>query len=118
MDNLSEKLMEMLSSQEGLEKIKGLGNLLNLGGAASSEKTETLPQNNAEPMAKLPTDTLNTVMKLMPILSSINKEDENTKFLFALRPLLSETRRRKLDESVKILQMIRLLPALKSQGIL
>lgn len=117
MDDLSGKLMEMLNNPKSMEKIKGLTNLLNI----NTDQSETL--NNEEPDSKapnaplLPTDTINTMMKIMPILSSMNKEDENTRFLFALRPLLSEKRKRKLDESIKIMQMIRILPLLKNQGI-
>ena len=72
----------------------------------------------ASDVPALPAETLSTIMKIMPIISSINKEDKNTKFLSALRPLLSDKRQAKLDESVKMMQMIKVLPLLKGQGIL
>ena len=46
-----------------------------------------------------------------------NVIDKNTKFLGALRPLLSEKRQKKLDESMKMMQMMKVLPLLKDQGI-
>ena len=58
------------------------------------------------------------MLKVMPILSSMKQEDKYTNFLRALRPLLSEARRKKLDSSSQILQIIKILPLLKNQGIL
>lgn len=117
MDDLSGKLMEMLNNPESMKKIKGLTNLLNINNDQPEKTNDEEPDLKAPNVPSLPTDTINTMMKLMPILSSMNKEDENTRFLFALRPLLSEKRKRKLDESIKIMQMIRILPLLKNQGI-
>ena len=117
MDDLSGKLMEMLNNPESMKKIKGLTNLLNINNDQPEKTNDEEPDLKAPNASLLPTDTINTMMKLMPILSSMNKEDENTRFLFALRPLLSEKRKRKLDESIKIMQMIRILPLLKNQGI-
>ena len=61
---------------------------------------------------------LQTVMKLAPLLSSLNQEDDSTRFLHALRPMLSNERQTKLDQASKILQLMRMLPLLRSQGIL
>lgn len=63
-------------------------------------------------------DALKTVAKIMPLLSTFRQEDNNTRLLHALRPLLGPERQKKLDESVKMLSMLRLLPLLKEQGIL
>ena len=60
---------------------------------------------------------MNTAMKLMPLLSSMNKEDDNTRFLMALRPLLSEERKKKLDKSIRMMKMMKLMPLLKSQEL-
>lgn len=118
MDSLSGKLMEMLGNPESMEKIKGLSNLLDINNISSENSaTEEQKAKQVESPPALPTDAIGTMMKLMPILSSMNKDDDNTRFLFALRPLLSDRRKRKLDESIKIMQMIRILPILKSQGI-
>ena len=37
--------------------------------------------------------------------------------LRALRPLLSHARQKKVDEAIRILQMLRLLPLLKESGV-
>lgn len=63
-------------------------------------------------------DTIKTIMKLAPLLSTFRQEDNNTRLLHALRPLLGPERQKKLDEAVRILSMLRLVPLLKGQGIL
>jgi hypothetical protein len=62
-------------------------------------------------------DMLQMVMKFAPLLTSFRQEDDNTRLLRALRPLLCEERQKKLDEATKLLQLIRLLPLLKGSGI-
>lgn len=146
MDDLTAKLMEILSNKENLEKIKSLSSMLNnsvdeiKNDNSEEEKIEQPSQadsindvnieNSVDDKVNdsinnnvdfnpdiIPTDVLQTFIKLMPLLSSVNKEDENTRLLYALRPHLSERRRVKLDESVKMMNMFKLLPVLKSQGI-
>ena len=118
MEDLSSKLMEMLNNPESMEKIKKLTGILNNNSNIEKQTDLESPEKNVNTqLSALPPDMLNTMMKLMPILSSINNEDENTKFLFALKPLLSEKRKQKVDQSIKIMQMIRILPLLKKQGI-
>ena len=124
MDDLADKLMELLSNKENLENIKSLSSLINASVENSTAKSEEkVVENSTKAPAEessgetLPIDTIQTVMKLMPVLSSINKEDDNTRLLTALRPHLSSKRQAKLDESMKMIQVFKVLPMLKSQGI-
>lgn len=122
MEDLVGKIMEMMNNPESMEKIKGLTSMLKASeSAAAPEETTTSappdPESEPSAMPAIPAETLQSVMKLMPLLSSMNKEDEYTRLLAALRPLLSEARRHRLDEAVKMMQMIKLLPLLKSQNI-
>ena len=124
MDDLADKLIELLSNKENLENIKSLSSLINASVENSTAKSEEkVVENSTKAPAEessgetLPIDTIQTVMKLMPVLSSINKEDDNTRLLTALRPHLSSKRQAKLDESMKMIQVFKVLPMLKSQGI-
>ena len=118
MDDLADKLMELLSNKENLENIKSLSSLINASVENSTAKSEEkVVENSTSSGETLPIDTIQTVMKLMPVLSSINKEDDNTRLLTALRPHLSSKRQAKLDESMKMIQVFKVLPMLKSQGI-
>ena len=125
MSDLTAKLMELLSDRENMEKIQSLSSLIN-GSMEDSDDNSTSSQEqkcekHSEPAPQegdgLSLDAIQTVMRLAPLLSSLNKDDENTRLLCALRPLLSARRQAKLDESMKMLQMFKLLPLLRSQGL-
>ena len=119
MNELTEKLMELLSNSESMEKIKNLSNVITEFKKDPEESQKVSADSEEEAAAKeaAPIEAIQAIMQLMPLLSSVNKEDDNTRLLMALRPHLSENRRAKLDKSIKMLQMLKLLPILKSQGI-
>lgn len=118
MDDLAGKISELLNNPESLEKIKGLSGLLGQSPKAPQPEPE-INQNSAPDLSSmLPTDTLQTVMKLAPLFSSLKQDDNSTRLLHALRPMLGAERQRRLDESIKMMQMMRILPLLKKTGIL
>ncbi len=112
MDDISGKLADILNNPAMLDQIKGFVN--NMGKEETTKKEPPPPKQSG---MQLSPDMMNTVMKIMPLLSSMNKEDDTTRLLYALRPLLSEPRKIKLDESIKMMQMMKILPLLKKQGI-
>lgn len=120
MDDLAGKLSELLNDPQTMEKIKGLSGLL---GQSSSEAPQpartTAPQQPAVPdTSAFPADMMQAMMKLAPLFSVLKQEDDSTRLLHALRPLLGERRQKRLDESVRMMQMMRILPLLKNSGIL
>lgn len=121
MDDLTGKISELLQNP-------AIASLLSQFGAPQGDTPEAQPQSAPPPQPSaqgnplaglgLDGDMLQTVMKLAPLLSSMNQEDDSTRFLHALRPMLSDERQTKLDQATKILQLMRMLPILRSQGIL
>ncbi len=89
-----------------LGALSSLGNLGNTLGALGGTGNGVSPE------------MLNMIMKIAPLLGTINQEDNNTRLLNALRPLLKSERQKKLDEAIKIMRMLKFLPLLKEQGIL
>ena len=63
-------------------------------------------------------DLLSMAVKIGPILGALRQEDDSTRLLRALRPMLRPARQKKLDEALKLLQLLRALPLLKQSGIL
>ena len=63
-------------------------------------------------------DLLSMAVKMGPILGALRQEDDSTRLLRALRPMLRPARQKKLDEALKLLQLLRALPLLKQSGIL
>lgn len=49
--------------------------------------------------------------KMAPLLSNMRRDDENTVLLKALRPYLHGDREKRLDDAIKIMQFIRVMPA-------
>ncbi len=120
MDDLSSKINEILSDPQALQQIKGLGEMLGLSDSSdvkekSSNKADTILPLRSDNMSH---STLSMITKLAPLVSDLNKEDDTTRLLFALRPFLSQERRKKLDEASKLIKLFRLLPLVKDIGIL
>ncbi len=61
---------------------------------------------------------METLMKIMSVLGNINKHDDNERFLLALKPLLREENRPKIDSALKFLKISALFPLLRDSGIL
>lgn len=133
MDDLAGKLSELLNSPEGMARIQNLAGMLGqqTNTAAPSETPSehsggnglgalaSLLGNSGNSQPALPdSGTLQLVTQLAPMLSAAQQEDENTRLLQALRPLLGEERQKKLDEAIRILQLLRMLPLLRQSGLL
>ena len=54
------------------------------------------------------------LLKIMPLIDTVNKESDDERLLRALAPYVSEDRREKLDKAQSLLKIVRLLPLLGS----
>ena len=108
MEDLSEKLAGLLSSPEGMQKIQSA--MAALGGALPQEETPPPP-----PSGESGPD-LAMLGKILPLLSNLNQENEDTRLLSALRPYLHGQRAQRLEESMRLMQLMRLLPLLTEGG--
>lgn len=123
MDDLAQKLTELLDSPEGLEKMKGMAEML-LGSAdpapAPTEPSPPPPKAAAPavtPFPGLAPNELQTMMRMAKAFQSIPKEDSRTNLLLALKPHLSEPRQAKVDEAIKLLKVVSMMPILREQGL-
>lgn len=107
--DLSLKLNALLNDPSTMDKLRGA--LSSLGIDESPEKPAPEPPstNNAPDLSSL--------TALLPLLNGLNEEDQNTALLKALRPYLHGGREKKLDDSIKLLQLMRFLPLLKEKGL-
>ncbi len=60
---------------------------------------------------------LGTIAKAASLLGAAGSTSDNEKLLLALKPLLREENRTKVDTVVKFLKLISLLPLLKDSGL-
>lgn len=57
------------------------------------------------------------MLKMLSLFETLNQPDDNERFLLALKPLLREENRPKIDSALRLLKLISLLPILKESGL-
>ncbi len=118
MEDLAGKITELLGNPEIMNMVKGLSGLKDSSEPEYSEENHSPNLNEiSEEDSEFPFEMMQTILKFAPLLSSLKKDDKYSRFLCALRPLLSEPRQKKLDNSSQILKIIQILPILKDQGL-
>ncbi len=110
-DELSKKLDGLLNSPDGMEKIQ---NMMSALGISPDALNVASPPEPAPPPTAMP--ELDGLLKLMPLLSQMGKDDQNTTLLKALRPYLHGDREKRLDDSVRMMQLLKFLPLLQKGG--
>ena len=102
MDDLSEKISQLLNDPDGMARIQQM---------AKSVLSDTDKTTPATPDFD--------IGKIMPLIQKMNSRgtDSRTGLLLALRPHLSEKRQERLDRAVKILRVIDMLPFLQESGM-
>lgn len=110
MDNMMNKLQDVLNDEESMKQLRELAGML------SGEKSDSMP---AAPAVSSDTGGIDTVklMQLGQILQTASQDDDHIRLLSALRPLLKEETRVKLDRVIKIYRLMNIYPALKESGL-
>lgn len=106
-------------SPEELERLKSVAqNLINSGasgGGKGQNEKPSKPSGSSEKagggMASLFGEDLTKT--LAAVAGQMGREDDRTRFIEALKPLLSDERRQKADEAMRFLRLMDVLPLLK-----
>ncbi len=120
-----EQVKAMLSSEDGENQIQNILGMLTSGQSESPESDKKSAANPSSADISGIGDMLSgmgdieNIMKLKNVLGAAGslKSDNNTAFLQALKPFLSENRQSKLDSAAKILNMTKMLKLLKDSGL-
>ena len=122
MDDLSAAIRDLLQDPQSMAQIQNLAQSLGLNDQQPAQSNTPNPLQAFLPAAVLQTQnadpTLSMLMRAAPLLSKANEEDDASRLLTALRPLLSEQRQKKLDDAGRILKLLHLLPLLRESGLL
>lgn len=97
-----------------------IGNLLAslLGGLGdSSQNSDSSNQSNNDNGGGDGFD-IGMLLQLQGLLSGISGEDNSTKLLYALKPYLADERQSKVEKAVKILKIVKMIPAIRQTGLL
>lgn len=57
------------------------------------------------------------LIKMLSLFETLNQPSDNERFLLALKPLLREENRVKIDSAIRLMKLFSLLPILKESGI-
>lgn len=118
MDNLTEKLADILNDPESMNTVREMAAVL-LG--EKEEKAEAVPLNNsADPLSGEGLPDIGEMQRIMDLFSKIKSanDDPKAQLLTALKPHLGKERQEKVDSALKILKILELLPLIKESGLL
>ena len=121
MDNLSDLLSSL--SQEDIESLKSAAASLlgsNNGpsdedGSHSEKKDFDSSDNGGFDFSSIDPEM---IMRINRIMKSMNHDDSRSQLIKALKPHLSEPRKKRADEAIRILKLLDMLPLLREQGII
>lgn len=105
MDDISSAISSLLEDSEKLESLKSM-------------VSSILPQNSNEEKSEniIPADTAKIISTVNMIKNGM-KDNDSTKLLLSLRPYMSEDKKHKIDEAVKIMKLMSILPLLTENGL-
>ena len=111
MDDLANKLKQLLHSEEGKAQLKNIAEAL---GASNTQSDSSSPEKTDGASGGI------DMSSLVSLLSGLGKgsDDKNLQLIKAIRPHLSEQRQTKADDALKIMKLLPLLPLLKENGLL
>ncbi|MBR2152862.1 MAG: hypothetical protein IJ944_06245 [Clostridia bacterium] len=113
--DLSSMLSGILNNPQEMEKLKSMANNL-FGGETGLSSAPPPPQNPTSFLGDVSPDDIAGIMKIVGALKN-NVSDQRVNLLVSLKPHLSEKRQKRVDDAVKILRLISLLPMLKELNI-
>ncbi len=104
MDNINEILSGL--TDEDMENLKAAAESLFSSQESSENRGSSAPDfadmlGNAQMIAKISS-----------LMGAMNKKDDRTRLIEALKPLLSEKRRKRADEAMQMMKLFEILPAL------
>ena len=120
MEDMIAKLQEVLSSDEGKQKLANIASMISSqdGGVDLSALSSMLGKNTAAPSQDEGGFDIGAMLKIGNMLSKVsNREDINTNLIRAIKPHLKGRRQEKADEVIKIMKLMSLWPMLSEAGI-
>lgn len=111
MNNMINQFSQMFQNSDISDDFKNIfTNLKNSSDNADSSKNDSDSEN--------PEIDINTILKLKKVMDSMNskKDDPRSNLLLSLKPYLKESRRKKVDEYVKLFGLGKAFEIMNSLG--
>lgn len=116
MDDISQKLAELLNDPDSINRVREMAETILGSNDTNKDNTAPCSDFNSSVGSDIDPATLGKIMSVVSRLKS-DRDDSRTKLLLALKPHLSSTRREKVDTALKLLKLFDLLPLLKDSGM-
>ncbi|MDD2417537.1 MAG: hypothetical protein PHR24_02025 [Oscillospiraceae bacterium] len=117
MDDLAQKISELLGSPDGVQKLQAaaasLGMLTDNKTEPSAQPVSAMLPSAPETAASMSGGDLEVLQRLVPLVSGFKQDSQDTVLLKAIRPYLQDERQRRVDDAVKIMHMLKVLPNFK-----
>lgn len=114
MDDLMQKLQGILSDKESMEQLSQLASMFS---SSSTENAAKQPPPDFTQNGNSGFD-IGAFMSLQKLLSQSAKPDKSRDLLIALKPLVKDETKVKIDRILSVFKILSLLPLLKESGIL
>lgn len=128
-DGLMEQLTGFLSSEDGMKQLQSAARMLGLN-VPPQEQKQRIGQGNSSGSDRSdgssalsgPTGGIldgmdpQVMMKMVRLMQAARQETPSSAFLRALRPLLREERRGRVDDAIRMMQLFSILPLLREMG--
>ena len=111
MDDISQILSSL--SDDDVEQLKSVAQSFFPGGEKERPKEKNPPPKETE---QLDFESMKKIMNILNLLKS-DVHDPGCDLLFALKPMLKEPRREKVDQAAKMLRLLSVLPKLRELDI-
>lgn len=142
MDDITSKIQSILNDEESMKQLNELADMLSSGmqsdGASADNGAQTgmpdlsalfgsigggqssdgSPSSSSSDGGLFGDMDIGTIMNIMSAVSSADTDSREASLILALKPYLSEKRRKKADKAVKMLKLLAIYTALREQGVL
>ena len=115
-DGLMEQLTGFLGSEEGIRQLRNAARMLGLQGEHPEEPHASPATQATSALPGMEGMDPQMMLKMAKMLQAARQETPSSAFLRALKPLLREERRGRVDEAIRMVQLFSLLPLLKEMG--
>ena len=116
MDDLGSKLTELLSDPESMNRVRQMAESI-LGESGDEVHAPSAAPDISALGDMLGSGELQSIISVISKMKSA-KDDSRVQLISALRPHLSEERKKRADTAIKILKLLDVLPLIKESGLL
>lgn len=119
MEDISQKISDLLASPDGLDRLKSVAEGL-LGDNLFKDEQPIQKENSGFALPENILENMGNIQGIMKIANLLGKgqKDSRIDLLYALKPHLSNERAKRVDKAISILKIASILPVLREEGLL